>query len=371
MEFFHKINAYGVESNNSLIWGENYHVLKLLKNKYKNKIQCIYADPPYNTCQCFDGFNDSLSHRKWSRMMKKRLKLLWSFLSDTGFIWISIDDAEFGNLKLLCDKLWGKEKFVSTIVRQKNKFPSSHERPIVHMHDYILVYAKNSSKAKFNSKSLEKFMCIESINEEDSLNWRPANLLIRCSSLPKSSNQSEYIFSIDTPIHGKITPPKGKCWSVNCSEYRRLLQENKIWFDGNDPFPYIKYSFSENPILLPTTMWNSDLVDTNQAARMEIAKYNSNKFFYVPKPEKLISVILEMSTNPGDFVLDPFLGSGTTAVVAQKMGRQWIGIEKEEYQCNKICFERLKDTIDGNEESSINKILHWTGGGGFSFYKTK
>ena len=130
---------YGEPSDNLLILGENLNVLKDIYSDYLGKIQCIYLDPPYNTCNSFHMFNDTLPQEEWESSMRTRLDVLWSFLSETGSIWISIDDSEFANLKVLCDKLWGAEHFILCIVRQKNKYPSSTDRTIVHMHDYLLL----------------------------------------------------------------------------------------------------------------------------------------------------------------------------------------------------------------------------------------
>ena len=358
---FHRIQAYGSETNSSLIQGENYRVLKALKKKFTNKIQCVYIDPPYNTCQSFPCFEDSVPQKKWLKTMKKRLILLRDFLSETGSIWISIDDNELAYLKVLCDEIFGKQNYISTIVRKKNKYPSSTERFIVHMHDYLLVYAKNANRVKFYN--------IPDNSMSENLGWTPINLLVKTTMLPSGSSKSDYIYEIETPFTGIISPPKGRCWRVTKNEYEMLLKDDKIWFDGNDPFPYEKKPLKDYMLFSPTTIWDSSLVDSNQTAREEISRYNGVEFFYVPKPERLIKTILEICTKQGDYVLDPYLGSGTTAVVASRMHRQWIGIEKEQYQCEQICLERLKDTIlykrIQEKERSMLSNVEW----GFTYFK--
>ena len=364
-----KIQGYGFSKNeNMLICGDNLVALHALKPAYKQKVQCIYIDPPYNTCQPFDGFYDNLSQRQWEQMMKKTLLALWPFLTDTGSIWISIDDYEYAYLKVLCDKLWGTDAFIATIVRQKNKYSSSVERSIVHMHDYILVYAKNNKKVKFKPFLPEKDKEIF-YDEKLKYYWSPENLLVRIDSLAPFSRLDNHIYEIETPLSQKIVPPKGRCWRINKREYLELLNKGQIWFDGEDPFPFVKKIVKKKEYVLPSSIWDKSLAGSNQDARKEIAKYNTKKFFYVPKPEKLIATILSICTDPNDLVLDAFLGSGTTAVVAHKMGRRWIGIEKEHAQCDELCLPRLINTIEGKKESKLDRFLEWQGGNGFSYYK--
>lgn len=350
---------YGEPSDNLLILGENLEVLKHMNGSFHGKIQCIYLDPPYNSCNPFDMFKDLSSQDEWERIMCERLDILWPFLSETGSIWISIDDYEFADLKVLCDRLWGREHFVLCIVRQKNKYPSSVERSIVHMHDYILVYAKNPEFVKLNAispKTNEAFSGVEYVLE---------NLLIWKSALGPKQDEKDHIYEILTPCSGSIIPPKERCWSLSYDQYQKLNMEGGIWFDEKTIFPYIKRPAHKNSVVRPTSIWLEDDVGSNQEARYEIRNYDAGKFFYVPKPERLIYKILSICTDSGDWVLDPYLGSGTTAAVSHKMSRNWIGIEQGKDQFFNICLPRLTDVIIGEEETVITRITNWNGGGGF------
>lgn len=348
---------YGVPSDNLLILGENLNVLKRLNDDFFGKIQCIYLDPPYNTCNSFCMFTDSFPQEEWENTMRERLESLWPFLSETGSIWISIDDSEFADLKVLCDKLWGRKHFVLCIVREKNKYPSSTERPIVHMHDYILVYAKNPETVKLHGIAPEA----NKVYSDGYLE----NLLISVSTLKPNQNIENYIYNITMPDGSVIWPPQNRCWSVPQEQYQKLTTEGAIWFDEKTVFPYIKHPIHKNSCVRSTSMWMQSEVSSNQEARYEIKKYDSGNFFYVPKPEKLLYKILTISTDPGDWVLDPYLGSGTTAAVAHKMSRKWIGIEQGKEQFFNICIPRLNDIIDGKDNSDVTKITNWMGGSGF------
>lgn len=355
-----KIEEYGNNSDNLLFFGENYVVLDSMVELYKERVQCIYMDPPYNTCNSFMCFQDNLEQDVWEKNLIERLEKLWLLLCDSGSLWISIDDSEFADLKVLCDKLWGREHFILCIVRQKNKYPSSTERTIVHMHDYILVYAKNREKVKLHEVNLYT-LDANNIHEENL-----ENLLIWTSSLGKPQDEKDYLYPITSPRGEELFPPAKRCWRLTKSEYYDYLREGRIFFDKQSVFPYIITStFFKSQMHRPTSLWLENLVGSNQEARYEIKKYDTGQFFYVPKPERLLFNILSICTDKGDLVLDPYLGSGTTCAVAHKMKRQWIGIEQGYEQFYNICLPRLKNVVDGNDSTIVTDLLGWKGGGGF------
>lgn len=356
---------YGTSSDNLLILGDNLKVLKHIEDEFSGRIQCIYMDPPYNSCNPFNMFDDFAPQEEWERIMSERLEILWPFLSETGSIWISIDDSEFADLKVLCDKLWGREHFILCIVRQKNKYPSSIERPVVHMHDYILVYAKNPKRVKLHTVEMET-----SKTYSDGT-YTLENLLIWASALNRDQSIGEHIFKVTTPDGNSIMPPKDRCWSVTYEQYQKMRIDGTIWFDDKSIYPYIRRPAHKNDNIRPTSLWLEDEVSSNQEARYEIKKYDAGRFFYVPKPEKLLYKILSICTDPGDWVLDPYLGSGTTAAVSHKMLRNWIGIEQGKNQFFNICIPRLNDVIEGTESTAVTKMMNWNGGGGFSCIELK
>ena len=351
----------GNSNDNLLIHGENLKVLTKLYESYKNSIKCIYLDPPYNTCNEFEYFEDSLSHDDWLTMMKPRLELLWEFLCDEGTIWISIDDEECHYLKILCDNLWGRDKFITMIVRQKNDAPRNYKRrKVVHMQDYVLIYSKNLDKCCINEVSIG-YLKNYFVKDEDQ-EWIPDSMLKQHSE----KDGTRFQYKITTPSGKELYPPYGRQWSVDADEYRQLLLNNQLWFGKlGDEYPCRNRFASENSILPPTSLWTSDMVGSNQEARLEVCAFNHQEFFYVPKPEKFIQLILAIATNEDDIVLDAFLGSGTTAAVAMKMKRRWIGIEKGK-QCEEFCLPRLKSVVAG-ESGGISQSVDWKGGSGFKY----
>ena len=181
----------GEVTGNMLIHGDNLSVLTKLKHRYTEKIKCIYIDPPYNTCNEFEHFNDTMSHTEWINTLKPRLELLWDFLREDGTIWISIDDTECHYLKILCDELWGRQNFLTMIVRQKNDYPYNFKRrKIVHMHDYVLVYSKNIENCCVNEIPL--YYLDEYFVNEENREWIPDSILEKYNSL----DGNKYVYSI-------------------------------------------------------------------------------------------------------------------------------------------------------------------------------
>lgn len=356
-----KKGIYGNFDRNLLIRGENMSVLKKLKVSYRDCVKCIYIDPPYNTCNEFEHFEDSLSHEEWLDMMKPRLEILWEFLSMDGTIWISIDDEECHYLKVLCDKLWGRDKFITMIVRQKNDYPRNYKRrKIVHMQDYILVYCKDIEKCCINQISLDYFQ--RYLREEEGRRWIPDSILRQYSD----EENKKYYYKIITPSGRELYPPYGRQWSVDKEEFEQLYINNQLWFgELQDEYPCRKQVKDDNSKLPPISLWTQDMVGSNQEARAEVCTFNQQEFFYVPKPERLIQLILTVATNEDDLVLDAFLGSGTTAAVATKMKRRWIGIEKGT-QCEEFCLPRLEAVVAGDPKG-ISRNVNWKGGGGFQY----
>lgn len=358
---FIKKGSYGYSNNNLLIHGENLNALIKLRNSYRESVKCIYIDPPYNTCNEFEHFADSLSHDEWLKMMRPRLEILWDFLSPDGTIWISIDDEECHYLKVLCDELWGRDKFITMIVRQKNDSPRNYKRrKIVHMQDYVLVYCKDAVRSCINKVSLNYFQ--NYLINENERKWISDSILNQY--IPEDNER--YSYKIVTPSGRELFPPFGRQWSVDEEEFQRLYLNNQLWFgELRDEYPCRKKFTDEECELPPVSLWTQDMVGSNQEARTEVCAFNHQEFFYVPKPERFIQLILLIATNEGDLVLDAFLGSGTTAAVAMKMKRQWIGIEKG-IQCEEFCLPRLKAVVDG-DPNGISSSVNWQGGGGFQY----
>ena len=357
--------SYGdQDTGNMLIHGDNLIALKALEQDYAGKIKCIYIDPPYNTGSAFKHYDDGVEHSVWLSLMQKRLDLLYALLSEDGSLWISIDDDERDYLKILCDEIFGRQNFVCSVIWHKKGTRSNDARWFSDNHDYILVYAKDKQNWKPNllprpDDSMDGY----SNPDNDSRGvWASGP----CHA--KTPNEKD-IYEVTTPSGRKIMPPPGTSWRFSKEKLDELIKDNRIWFGekGTNVPRYKRFLTEVQNGFVPTTLWFRDEVGDNQEAKKEVKGIDANDVFSTPKPERLPQRIVLLATREGDIVLDSFLGSGTTAAVAHKMGRRWIGIELGNHAYTH-CKVRMDKVIDG-EQGGISKSVNWQGGGGYKFYE--
>jgi adenine-specific DNA-methyltransferase len=350
---------------NMLIHGDNLLALKALEQDYAGQVKCIYIDPPYNTGNAFEHYDDGVEHSIWLSLMRERLVLLRNLLSDDGSIWISIDADESHYLKVLCDEIFGRSNFIDEVIWQRAFAPVNLKKTISRSHDAILVYCKNANGFILNGlkRSDSQLQTYKNLDNDPRGPWTSAD----CTVGPAIE---EKLYEIITPSGRKILPPSGRCWLFTKERLEEMIADNRIWFgkEGNNA-PRVKKFISEVKVgVTPMSLWLRDEVGDNQEAKREIKALDFESVFDTPKPERLIERVLTLGSNEGDIVLDSFLGSGTTAAVAQKMGRRYIGIELGNHAYTH-CYPRLKKVIDGTDQGGISKAQNWKGGGGFRFYE--
>lgn len=359
------LSVGALDSGNILIQGDNLKALKALLPFYAGQVKCVYIDPPYNTRSAFEHYDDNLEHSKWLAMIWPRLELLSELLAEDGTIWVSIDDNEAHYLKVIMDEVYGRSNFIDTVIWRKNYSPKSSARHFSSDHDYILVYSKNADSFKPNlmARTERQNKAYKNPDNDPRGPWKTSDLSARN---PYSLGK----YSITTPSGRVIKgPPGGNYWRVKEDSFRKLVEDSRIWWGKNgDSIPQIKRFLSEvKQGVTPQTIWSYEEVGHTQDSKKEILALFKDDVFLTPKPERLIQRILHIATNPGDLVLDSFLGSGTTASVAHKMGRRYIGIEMGEHAVTH-CVPRLNKVIEG-EQGGISKSVGWKGGGGFRFYR--
>ncbi len=356
--------SYGDQnSQNLLIQGDNLEALKALLPYYAGKVKCVYIDPPYNTGSAFEHYDDNLEHSKWLEMMYPRLELLRELLAEDGSIWISIDDDEGHYLKVICDEIFGRKNFVANVVWQKKYSPQNDAKWLSDSHDHIIIFAKNKSVWRPNLLIRTEEMNDRYKNVDNDIRgvWKSGDMSVKRET-------AKDIYEITTPSGRKVLPPKGRSWVFSKEKFAEMLADNRIYFGPKGSnVPSVKRFLSEvKDGVTPMTLWTYQEVGHNQDAKKEVKELNLGEVFGTPKPEKLIQRIIQLATNENDLVLDSFLGSGTTAAVAHKMNRRYIGIEMGEH-AKTHCALRLKKVIDG-EQGGISPSLNWQGGGGFRFY---
>lgn len=360
-----KEKSYGdPKAENMLIHGDNLLALKALEQELAGKVKCIFIDPPYNTGSAFEHYDDGLEHSQWLSLISPRLKLLKDLLSEDGSIWISIDDNECHYLKVMCDEIFGRRNFLANVLWQKRTSPEAR-LPLGAAHDHILVYTKDVSKISFHKIELDEKQKKAFKNPDDDPKgpWTSTDFTAQ-------GYRPNQMYVITTPAGVQYEPPPGRCWSNIEPEFLKLKKQGRIWFGKKgDSRPRIKNYLSEHNGISAWTWWTNKEVGHNQEAKKENnALFGAKKAFGTPKPERLIERILKISTDPGDTVLDSFLGSGTTAAVAHKMNRRWVGIELGDHAYTH-CLPRMKKVADGLDEGGITKSVNWQGGGGFKFYE--
>lgn len=342
---------------NMLIHGDNLLALRALEENFKGAVKCIYIDPPYNTGNAFEQYDDNVEHSLWLSLMQRRIQLLYDLLAKDGVLFINLDENEHAYCKIICDEIFGRSNYIGDLIWQKRKGGGNDSRYFAIDHDYILVYAKNKSKEVhprwYVSQSEEYQKRYKEIDE----------------------NGNRYFWDtvarngLKNAIPVTIKCPDGTVLKINSQKSQATIEDGlkdgtvRLTRSKNGWTLHHRVYMSGNQVL------RSILTDvgTNKSAGDESAiLFGKNQFDY-PKPEALIDKILELTTKPGDLVLDSFLGSGTTAAVAHKMGRRWIGVELGDHAYTH-CAVRMKKVIEG-EQGGISKSQNWQGGGGFKFYE--
>lgn len=355
--------------DNLLIQGDNLEALKALLPFHRGQVKCIFIDPPYNTQSAFEHYDDNLEHAQWLSMMLPRLQLLRELLREDGSIWVTIDDNEGHYLKVLMDEVFGRGNFVANIFWQKTH-TRENRTDVSAVHDHVLLFAKKRDGWKeirnvlpSSDTQLERFT-----NPDNDPRGVWASLPAHAKA-EKGRREAQF-FTITTPSGRKVDTPPGRCWLYTEPRLKEMVEDGRIWFgETGGNAPRVKKFLTEVQAgLVPSTLWLHQEVGSNGRAKSELVElFPGETPFSTPKPEALLQRILHIATNPNDLILDSFLGSGTTAAVAHKMGRRWIGIEMGEHAATH-CLPRLQKVIDG-EQGGISKAVNWSGGGGFRFMK--
>ena len=362
------------EDDNFIIKGNNLVVLHSLKKRYAGKVKCIYIDPPYNTGSDSFGYNDRFNHSTWLTFMANRIDAAKELLSNDGIMFVHCDDNEQAYLKVLMDEKFQKNNFIGNIVYRKRKSQANLSKNISSIHEYILIYRKTDQGEL--KKVIPKFDITKFKN--------PDNDPRGPYDTNPCTNKGGSVYPITTPTGKTIVDE----WRFTEETFNKLLEDNRIVFPnkGMGKPRYKKFLEEKKQVgIIPNTMWGDIIEDreseeeeietwwddlaTNQDANIDLKKLFNDTVFAYPKAEDLIKRILEISTEERDLVLDFHLGSGTTAAVAHKMNRQYIGIEQMEY-IESVTVERMKKVITG-EQGGISKDVNWQGEGDFIYCELK
>ena len=392
------------QGDNLLIKGDNLLALKALERHFASKIKCIYIDPPFNTGNAFEHYDDGLEHTIWLSLMKARLEILKKLLSKDGAIFVHIDFNEIGALQVLMDEIFGRRNFISLITWQRTPeitFLGQGQSPIITITEYLLVYAKEFGSCRLNrvskkllatSRVMEQYNLIVDLGEKEFVKvimdenagmvkvYRYPNTNIQ--RVPSSMSKREYLRNFDRIFrYARVNPDNSFLFrmmnefdpnTVYSIVYKPRVGKSvgneieAIFHARNQLWPAVANAFvEENEIYRSADM--SNLWTNDEISATRIANEGEVEFRRGKKPEALIKRIIELTTSePGDWVLDSFLGSGTTTAVAHKLGRKWIGIEIGDH-AETLCLPRLKRVVSGEDQTGISKQVGWRGGGGFRY----
>ena len=377
------------ESENKIIHGDNLEALKSLLPEYEGKIKCIYIDPPYNTGNEGWIYNDNVNdprikkwlgevvgkesedftrHDKWLCMMYPRLKLLQKLLSEDGAIFISIDDNEQANLKLICDEIFGSENFVQDIIWNKRVSPARDAKFFSSDHEYIVIYAKDKTQLKTNflPRSEKNNSYYKNPDNDPRGPWNSA--AYTCNKTREEPPNLYY--PITNPFTGEeIYPKESAVWAYSKEVYEQHVKDNLLYWgaEGTAKQPRKKAFLSDVGDIVPRSVWNHSDVGSTQKATLENNEIFGERIFAYPKIASLIERILQIATDKDSIILDSFAGSGTTAHAVLNMNKQdggnrkFILIEMMDY-AESITAERVKRVIKGYADKEGT-------GGDFNFYE--
>jgi adenine-specific DNA-methyltransferase len=383
--------------DNRLIFGDNLLALKALEQEFAGKVKCVYIDPPFNTGEMFDHYDDGLEHSIWLSQIRHRFEVICRLLADEGTLFVHIDDNELGYLIVLLDEIFGRSNrlYVVTFKQGSATGHKSINPGCVSTTNYILIYSKKKSAWKpnrvFTSRDRDKRYGQFIVNrQEPYAKWqiitltkafaRHANVDEKTArKILKDDPSSLEEFVLENP--GSVIRTARPDYDSVSEAARAMIDESKrkpltifrlarvdhsdMYFKGGERILFYVDKLKEvdgkfvagEPL---TTLWD-DILSNN------LHNEGGIEFPKGKKPERLIKRCFELTTVPGDLVLDSFAGSGTTGAVAQKMGRRWIMVELGEH-CHTHIIPRLQKVVDGEDKGGITEAVGWKGGGGFRYY---
>ena len=356
-------------SDNSLWLGEAADVLGSLLPDYAGQVRVALLDPPYNTTSRFHHYADSLKPDLWLSERRRDMELVLQLLSEDGSVWMHLDDSEMHYCKVMLDSLIGKQNFVASVVWQKS-LSRENRTDVSTTHEYLLVYAKNRREWAKNRNLLplgnEQLARYKNRDNDPRGPWISGDLTAKAGP----GRRAEQFYDVTTPSGRVVRPAHGMAWRYTRDRFDELVADNRIFFGKGSSMPRLKRFLSETQGgLVPTTWWPGDEVGTTDSAKKQLRRLFPDLIpFETPKPEELARRVLQISSDPGDLVLDCYAGSGTTPAVAHKMRRRWFAIERERRTMNEFLLPRIEKVIEGSDPGGISIVEEWMGGGTFDYF---
>ena len=359
--------------DNVLIRGDNLLALKALEADYTGKLKCVFIDPPYNTGSAFEHYDDGVEHSIWLGLMRDRLEIIRTLLSEDGSLWITIDDNEAHYLKILCDEIFGRSNFIGNIIWEKSDSPRMDASFISTRHDNLLVFSKKITSTAWNRLSVSEAPNHYDRVDQSGNRYYTKPLRAMGGQGDSRSSRPTLYYALTAPDGTQVFPTKqdGTDGAWRWTKQKAEAEQNRIdWVKGKNGWsPYYRIYASDDMSRPVESIWPHGQVGSNRTSKAELKLLALEvEPFSTPKPEALLQRIFEIATNPNDLVLDSFAGSGTTGAVAHKMGRRWIMVELGDH-CETHIVPRLRKVIDGDDAGGITEYVDWKGGGGYRYYR--
>ena len=310
-----------------VIEGDNLEALRALAGDPEwSDARLAYLDPPFGTQERWADYEDGMDRDGWLAFMRPRLEAAWALLHETGSLWLHCDDRMQAHARVLLEDLFGADTFVATVVWQR-RYSRENRKAIGTVHDYLHVHAPLGGGWREHRNRLPRNDPAGMWSNPDG---DPRGAWSTVSLVAQGGHAtSAQFYAVTTPSGATIEPPAGSCWRVTEQRFTELCTEGRVWFGATGAnVPRRKVFEHEAKGLVPWTWWPCDQAGHTAEAKAECAKATPGVApFSTPKPQRLLTRILEIATDPGDLVIDPFFGSGTTGVAAEALDRRWVGIE--------------------------------------------
>ncbi len=368
--------------DNLLIRGDSLHALTSLLRipeftaQYEGKVKLVYIDPPFNTGQAFDDYDDGLEHSVWLTMLRDRLSQIKRLLAPNGSVWVHLDDAEQHRARLVLDEVFGIDNFVATFIWQKVDSPNDNKVAVTTDHEFIHCYAKNKPLLKLTPMGDESILGAYGQVDAHGKRYRD-RLLKKNGKNSLRADRPTMWFPITDPDGNECWPihddGREARWAMGKDAVEALVASNElVWKKRPDPIdpdtdrwvPYTREWAPDTPTRPWPTIW-TDVHTSRQAKAHLRAMFPGVTPFGTPKPERLMQRIIEIATESDDIVLDCFAGSGTTAAVAHKMGRRWVTAEWSAENIATYTLPRLEMVVSGSDPGGVTEQVGWESGGGF------
>lgn len=330
--------------------GDNLEILSHLSRESPGSVRLCYLDPPFNTGEDFSYYADSLPSTVWFEELVSRLLLIRELLTENGSVWLHLDDREQHYGRVALDQVFGRHAFVATVVWQK-RTSRENRKAFSQSQDYLHVYAPMGPKRwKLERNGFPNESSVFYDDGDPRGAWRSVPM-----SVQAGHGTPQQFYSVTSPTGDVHAPPPGRCWAYSMDRFLALEQDGRIyWPRAGRGKPRLKRFASELNDLAPDTIWFASEVGDNAEAKRELMRaLPERSAFDTPKPVRLMERIIEIATDPGEMVLDPYLGSASTSIAAERLNRQWIGVEREIRTVEEVILPRL------DAHSVIPTVQRW------------